>query len=67
MRRHPSFWADHSCAHKSHHLCGVHQDCRIHQGQEREIHIQEPRPESSCSPEAIPSTRRARTAAVDGR
>jgi len=44
---------------KSHHLCGVRQDCLIHQGQEGEIHIQEPRCESSCSPEAILSTRRA--------
>jgi len=38
------------------------QDCPIHKGQEREIHIQEPHPERTCSPEAIPSTRRARTA-----
>jgi len=44
-----------------HHICGVHQDYPMHQGQEREIHIQEPRPKNSCSPKAIPSTRRART------
>jgi len=47
---------------KGHHLCKVRQDCPIHEGQEREIHIQEPRRESSCSPEAIPLTRRARIA-----
>ena len=26
---------------KSHYLCGVRQDCPIHQGQEGEIHIQD--------------------------
>ena len=33
----------------------------IHQGQEGEIHIQEPCHESSCRPEAILPTRKART------
>ena len=46
---------------KSHDLCGARQDCCIHQGQEGEICIQEPRPESSSSPEAILLTRKART------
>jgi len=46
---------------KSHHLSRVCQDCPIHQGQEGEIHIQEPHPESSCSTEAILPIRRART------
>jgi hypothetical protein len=46
---------------KSHHLCRVRQDCLIHQGQEGEIHIQEPRPESSYSPEAILPIGKART------
>ena len=41
--------------------CGVCQDRSIHQGQEREIHIQEPRPENSCNLEAILSTRGTRT------
>jgi len=47
---------------KGHHLCRARQDCPIHQGQEGEICIQEPRRESSCSPEAILPTRKARTA-----
>jgi len=34
----------------------------MHQEQEGEIHIQEPRPESSYSPEAILPTRKARIA-----
>ena len=38
---------------KSHHLCGVSQGCPIHQGHEGEIHIQKPRPKSSCSPKQL--------------
>jgi len=47
---------------KSHDLCGARQDCPFHQGQEGEICIQEPCPESSCSPEAVLPIRKARTA-----
>jgi len=47
---------------KSHLLCRVCQDRPIHHGQEREIHIQEPRPKSSCIPKAISSIRRAQIA-----
>jgi hypothetical protein len=49
MRERQSYWPTIPMHHKGHHLCRAHQDCFHHQGQEREVLVQELHVALSCT------------------